>query len=224
MKILSIDTSTMISSVTVMIDGKIVGDYSINQEKTHSESLLPMIQEMLKSLDMNIREIDRIAVAKGPGSFTGLRIGMTTAKTIAQVLGTEIVGISTLKALANQVLTLKHVVPIIDARAGRVYYSIYKNRREVVQENLIYLDELLKTLPNKDYLFVGDGISKNRALLEEGGFEIANESLNRCIGRSLCELANRTDRIDDVYTLAPEYIRKSQAQQDLEKRLYDKKM
>lgn len=85
MKILAIDTSTMISSCTLMEDGVVVGDYNINQKKTHSETLVLMIEQMLEKLDVNIEDVDVFCVCKGPGSFTGLRIGMTTAKTFAQV-------------------------------------------------------------------------------------------------------------------------------------------
>lgn len=82
MKILAIDTSTMISSCSLMEDGLIVGDYNINQKKTHSETLVLMIEQMLEKLDTEIEDVDVFAVCKGPGSFTGLRIGMTTAKTL----------------------------------------------------------------------------------------------------------------------------------------------
>lgn len=90
MNILAIDTSTMISTVTIASDDEIIGDFNVNQQKTHSESLVPMIENLLNLLGMEIKDIDLYVIAKGPGSFTGLRIGMTIAKTLAQVNGKKI--------------------------------------------------------------------------------------------------------------------------------------
>ncbi|MDU2202957.1 MAG: tRNA (adenosine(37)-N6)-threonylcarbamoyltransferase complex dimerization subunit type 1 TsaB, partial [Anaerococcus hydrogenalis] len=96
MRVLGIDTSTMISTVTVVEDEKVIGDFNVNQEKTHSESLVPMIETLLKLLGLKLSDIDIFAVAQGPGSFTGLRIGMTIAKTFAQVDDKKLIPISTL--------------------------------------------------------------------------------------------------------------------------------
>lgn len=226
MKILSIDTSTMISSCSVMDNGVIVGDYNVNQKLTHSETLVPMVKDLLEKLNINLSEIDLFVVGKGPGSFTGLRIGMTVAKTFAQIYNKDIIGISTLEALASQVITDKVVVPIIDARGGRVYYGIYKNvfgkLEEIEKDNLIYFDELLERLVkmDKDIVFVGD-ITENikEEIGENINFHIAPSSLNNCIGRSLCYLSNDLTREveeNSFLTLKPEYIRKSQAERDME--------
>ena len=146
MKILSVDTSTMISSCSVMDNGIIIGDYNVNQELTHSETLVPMIKELLQKLNINLSEIDLYAVTKGPGSFTGLRIGMTVIKTFAQVYNKNIVGISTLEALANQIISNDMIIPIVDARGGRVFYGVYKrlnnNLVNIEKDNLIYFYEL----------------------------------------------------------------------------------
>ena len=103
MRILAIDTATMVTSVCLWEDHKIIGDYSVNQAKTHSESLMQMSEQLLKDLNLTYEDMDVFAVSKGPGSFTGLRIGITTAKTRAQVTGKPLVGISTLEALAYNV-------------------------------------------------------------------------------------------------------------------------
>ena len=100
MRVLGIDTSTMISTVTVVEDEKIIGDFNVNQEKTHSESLVPMIETLLNLLGLKLSDIDIFAISQGPGSFTGLRIGMTIAKTFAQVGNKKLIPVSTLKALA----------------------------------------------------------------------------------------------------------------------------
>lgn len=126
MIVLSVDTSTMISSCALLEDGVIIGEMNINQQKTHSETLVPMIKDMLERLEVEPEKIDLYAVGKGPGSFTGLRIGMTTVKTMAQVFKKDIIGISTLEALAYSVASSKKIVPLLDARGGRVYYGIYR--------------------------------------------------------------------------------------------------
>ena len=125
MKILAIDTSTMISSVGVLDGAYSLGEYSLNQVKTHSELLLPMTNELLSKLGLDLEDIDLFAVAKGPGSFTGLRIGMSAVKTMAQVLDQKIIGVSTLEALAYGVITDRLIIPIIDARGKRYFASIY---------------------------------------------------------------------------------------------------
>lgn len=223
MIVLSVDTSTMISSCALMEDGVIIGEMNINQQKTHSETLVPMIKDMLERLDIKPENIDLYTVGKGPGSFTGLRIGMTTVKTMAQVFKKEIIGISTLKALAFSVSSGKKIIPLLDARGGRVYYGIYqwKDREltEISLNELVYLDELLESLPKEEYIFVGEGARIYRDLLWEKGHETAVESLNSCIGKSLCLLGSEEKnrgKLDNPFTLAPEYIRKSQAQRDLE--------
>src|SRR5699024_6151198 len=99
MNYLAIDTSTMISTVTVADDKEILGDFNVNQAKTHSESLVPMIESLLRLLGMTVKDIDKFVIAEGPGSFTGLRIGMTIAKTLAQVENKDLLTVSTLKAM-----------------------------------------------------------------------------------------------------------------------------
>ena len=226
MKILSICTSTMISTCTIMEDGEIIGDCNINQQKTHSESLVPMIKNMLDNLNIDISEVDLYVMAKGPGSFTGLRIGMTTGKTLAQVFDKDALGISTLEALAVSCLTDKYIVPLVDARGGRVYYGIYKwedeNLVNIKEDSLIFMEDLAKELKDTDreYLFVGEGsrIFKD-LIIEENLGSLAIEPLNNCIGRGLCYLGEKyysKGIKDDIYTLSPAYIRKSQAQRDLE--------
>lgn len=227
MKILSVDTSTMISSCSIMEDDVIIGDYNVNQELTHSETLVPMIKELLGKLNIELSEIDLYAVGKGPGSFTGLRIGMTVVKTFAQIYEKSIVGISTLEAMANQITTSDYIVPIIDARGGRVYYGIYTksngNILNIEKDNLIYFDELLERLDNyeQNIKFVGEINNNFKEKIQlNSKYSIAPSSLNNCIGRSICDLASKKslDDNENFLNIKPEYIRKAQAQRDLEMR------
>ncbi len=126
MRVLAIDTSTMVSTCAILEDEKLLGEYSLNQEITHSENLVPMIKEMLDNLELNISHIDLYGVAIGPGSFTGLRIGIATIKAFAHVFDKPMVGVSTLEGLAFNLPYRGIIVPMIDARRNRVYTGIYK--------------------------------------------------------------------------------------------------
>ena len=222
MKILSIDTSGMISSCSVMEDGKIIGEFNINQKRTHSETLVPMIKEILEKLGLNTNEIDLYAVGKGPGSFTGLRIGMTVAKTLAMVFDKEIIGVSTLKSIARGVYSPEKIVSIIDARGGRVYYGIYQwkddSLEEIVNEDLIYFEDLTEQLKKSGdkYLFVGDVEDFVEDITELGYKYIDNLNTNIATNISKIAYENRDGAKKDYLDLKPEYIRKSQAQRDLE--------
>ena len=127
MKILGIDTSSMAASVAVIEDNKLICEYTINTKKTHSQKLMPMIENMLGLSDLNVREIDAIAVCEGPGSFTGLRIGMATAKAIAHVNDIPVIGVNSLEALAaNMNLCDKKICSILDAQRNQVYTGRYQ--------------------------------------------------------------------------------------------------
>ncbi len=148
MNILAIDTSTMISTVTISDSVEILGDFNVNQQKTHSESLVPMIENLLKLLGMEVADIDKFVIAKGPGSFTGLRIGMTIAKTLAQASKKELIPVSTLLALANNSSSDRFKVPMIDARGNRIYGAVYdKDFNEIIKEDLYTID-VFKDLVN----------------------------------------------------------------------------
>ena len=125
MKILGIDTSTKIATIAVIDEEKVLGEYTLNQEMSHSENLIPMIKELLNNLDMKIENIDLYGVAIGPGSFTGLRIGVAAIKSLAHLFNKAIVGISTLEAMAYNLPHNKIVVPMLDARRDRVYTGVY---------------------------------------------------------------------------------------------------
>lgn len=225
MKILSIDTSTMISNCSLVVDDRVLGDYAIDQQKTHSESLMPMILTMLEDLDMGLEEIDLFAVAKGPGSFTGLRIGMTVAKTLAQMHGKPIVGISTLEAMAYNASSSDLIVPIIDARGRRVYYGQYRliDNEMVPQsaDRMSTMDQILEEIDGttQPLIFAGEAVLKYKDELKSLNLNYVADHLTNCIGRSIAILArNKYGKYgsDDLFLLKPEYLRKSQAQLDYE--------
>lgn len=220
MRVLAIDTSTMISTVTVSEDKKIIGDFNVNQEKTHSESLVPMIENLLSLLGIKLSEIDLFAVAKGPGSFTGLRIGMTIAKTFAQVNNKKLIPISSLKALALN-SSSKYKASMLDARGNRVYGALYDEKlNEIVKEDLYTIDDF-STLCNESGLSF-DLVSEVSSKYEDK-FDRANIldfTFSSCIGKNLCKLAmDDKDKEIDLFEIVPNYMRKSQAERDRKKKL-----
>lgn len=230
MKILALDTSTMMASCAVMDEVRILGEYSLSQEMSHSERLVPMIDEMLAGLNLKIKDIDLYGVAIGPGSFTGLRIGVATVKAFAHMFDKPIIGVPTIEALAFNLPYNEVVVPMIDARRNRVYTGIYSwedgNLNTIMDADALEIDELLKTLKgNYDNIVVnGDGSTLYREKIEEvlkEKVKFSTRGLNYCKASSIGELAlikYNNGIIDDYYTLIPDYLRKSQAERELEKK------
>lgn len=222
MNILAIDTSTMISTVTIASDGEIIGDFNVNQQKTHSESLVPMIESLLDLLGMDIKDIDTYVISKGPGSFTGLRIGMTIAKTLAQANDKALIPVSTLLALVNNSSSDRLKVPMIDARGNRIYGAVYdKDFNEVIKEDLYTIDVFSKLVNdlNNEVELIGEVASKYEELFSNG--RTLPLSFNNCIGKSLVKIGLETcDQSYNLYELSPNYLRKSQAEREL---LNDKK-
>ena len=223
MKILAIDTSTTHSSCAVMDDNNIVGDFSINQSMSHNEILLVMVDEMLKKLNIDIEDIDLFVAVTGPGSFTGIRIGVTVVKALAMALNKPIVAVNTLEALSFGVFSDKKKIPLIDARGERVYYGVYEgiNNENIVAPALLTIDELLDEFSDKGkFVFVGDCVNlyKDR-ILENKNFETTPACLNSCISKNACVIGKQKYErgdISDCFSLSPEYVRLSQAQRDLE--------
>lgn len=216
MNILAIDTSTMISTVTIASENEILGDFNVNQQKTHSESLVPMIETLLNLLGMEIKDIDEFVIAEGPGSFTGLRIGMTIAKTLAQVNDRKLVPISTLLALANNSSSDKLKVPMLDARGNRVYGAVYdKEFNEIIKEDLYTIEDFSKLVNDldKEIELIGDISLKYQDLFEKE--KVLPINFRNTIGKSLIKLALENKNDYDLYQLVPNYLRKSQAEREL---------
>ena len=129
MKILALDSSGLVASVALTEDDDLIAEYTVQYKKTHSQTLLPMLEEIRKMVELDLKEVDAIAVAAGPGSFTGLRIGSATAKGLAFALEKPIIPVPTLDGLAYQMYgTDALVCPIMDARRNQVYTGIYEFR------------------------------------------------------------------------------------------------
>ncbi|WP_321383430.1 tRNA (adenosine(37)-N6)-threonylcarbamoyltransferase complex dimerization subunit type 1 TsaB [uncultured Enterococcus sp.] len=175
MRILAIDTSNQTLSVSVMEGNRILGEYTSTTKKNHSMTLMPAITELMKTSQLKPTDIDRVVVAQGPGSYTGLRIGVTTAKTIAYTLNKELVGISSLLTLAAGCVNVESlIVPLFDARRNNVYtgaYSYNKDQQKwetVVSDHHTSLEAWLTRLSEyPSVYFVGEDVEKFRLLIEE---------------------------------------------------------
>lgn len=214
----------------VIEDGNLIGEYSLSHDMSHSERLVPMIKEVLDNLNLSINDIDLFGVAVGPGSFTGLRIGLATVKTFAHITNKPIVGVSTLEAMAYNLPFNGVIVPMIDARRQRVYTGIYtwegQNLKTIMEPCILEIDELLEKL-NKDYENIvvnGDGsiVFKDvimNTLKDKVRFSTIGQNMSKA--SSICELAlykYENNQMDNYLTLSPEYLIETQAQRELNER------
>ncbi len=165
MNILAVDTSTLVLSVAVLDEQKVLGEKSTNLKKNHSVRLMPAIDELLHDLDLTLADMDLLTVTAGPGSYTGVRIGVTTVKTFAYALDKPFIGVSTLEVLAmNGIHFSGLIVPLLDARRKQVYSAIYQAKdgrlQEQLSEQIIPLETLLEQLKDqpKEVLFLGDDV------------------------------------------------------------------
>lgn len=227
MKILAIDTSTSVMSIALMDEQKVYAEVSTNLKINHSIRLMPTIDQMFTEVKWSPNDIELIAVAKGPGSYTGVRIGVTTAKTYAWALKIPLVGVSTLEAMASTHLHYNGVIsPLIDARRGQVYTGLFKNsdkKTEVLEnERIILLTDWLDVIMKEKspILFVGDDIVIHHeilnkvapnAQLSEQAFNIPRASI---IG-NIAYWKHKSGFSDNIYTFAPTYLQLAEAEKKL---------
>ena len=223
MNILAIDTSSLNATVSVINDDKLLGEFTISNKNTHSQIIMPMLDEMLKFAGVDIDDIDVFATAIGPGSFTGLRIGIATAKALCQGGRKKIIGVSALEGLTENVYQEgKIICPIIDARRGDVYNALYLNGECIVKERAINIECLIDELNNVDkkVVFVGDGVLLHRELIIEklgDKAELAPPTKIMAKASSIAYIALRRAKnndFDDIYNLEPIYLRQSQAERE----------
>lgn len=230
MKILAVDTSSKVASCALVADGKLMAECVLNNGLTHSETILPMIDDVMKKSGQTPQNIDVFAVANGPGSFTGLRIGVATVKGLALAAKKKAVGINTLLALCYNLPFCPYLIsPIMDARRGEVYNAFYKlengELKEITAPRGIALADCLAELKKRGekVVFLGDGVAVFKDTIKE---ELGDLALfapeNACEQRasSVCMAAfAKIEKIGDKEEkLAPFYIRKSQAERELEER------
>ena len=227
MKILSIESASVTASCALAEDDNILGEYTLRHKKTHSEKLMPLIEELMHELALKMDDIDVIAVSEGPGSYTGLRIGAAIAKSLAFAADIKVVSVPTLKSLAANVFDLdKLIVPIMDAKAGRIYTGIYKwengELTEVIEQFPCNIDDLIKILNNYDdtVIFNGDGSVNYRAKIEQSlnrKSYFAPEIYNYLKASTLSVISYKM-AVDGKFVPAndfkPQYLRLSQAERN----------
>ncbi|NLK94802.1 MAG: tRNA (adenosine(37)-N6)-threonylcarbamoyltransferase complex dimerization subunit type 1 TsaB [Clostridiales bacterium] len=230
MKILSIDTSSKVATVAILDDDVLVGEYILNNKREHSVILIPMIEELLKESNLSIDEIDGYVVSKGPGSFTGLRIGLATIKGMSFGSNKPYVSISSLDALAYSLLSFNGIIcPIMDALRDNVYTSLYVNNNGVLENILditsMEIQDLVSLLNEKktNVIFTGDAVYKHKEYIKENmdNAFFAQNHLNIVRASSLGELGMSLLKsgIKDDPNSAPVYLKKPQAERELERRL-----
>lgn len=230
MKILGIDSSSLVASVAVVADDVLIAEYTVNFKKTHSQTLLPMLDEVAKMVELDLHTIDGIAVAGGPGSFTGLRIGTATAKGLGLALKKPLIHVPTLDAMAyNMWGSDRLLCPMMDARRNQVYTGLYRCRLalEVVKPQwVVDVGELMEELNEmgQQVLFLGDGVPVYRQQIEEGlkvPYEFAPAHNNRQRAAAVAVLGGeyfKQGRIVSAAEFQPDYLRKSQAEREREER------
>lgn len=232
MKILGIDSSGIVASVAVVEDDTLLAEYTVNYKKTHSQTLLPMLDEVSKMTELELDTVDAIAVAAGPGSFTGLRIGSATAKGLGLALKKPLVAVPTADALAYNLYDVKGLVcPVMDARRNQVYTGIYRfenHRLSVVKEQFAAdIRELLSKLneTGEEVTFLGDGVPVFRRIIEENlrvPYSFAPAHVNRqraAAVAALGEVYYKEGRMETAMEHTPDYLRVSQAEREREERL-----
>lgn len=243
MKILGIESAALTASVAVVSDGILTAEYTVTDKKTHSQTLLPMLDEVKRILELNPAEIDAIAISAGPGSFTGLRIGAATAKGLGLALGKPLVAVSTLEALAFNLADSELLLcPVMDARRNQLYNGLYRRTRteksefnagscltEVVAPRAVAAEALIEELNARGeaVIFLGDGVPVLSGLAASltVPYSVAAPNNSRARAASVAALgeiyaaAGKTVPAEDF---APEYLRKSQAEREREEAIqYD---
>ena len=226
MKILAIESSATCASVCLAADRNLIAEYSINYKLTHSQTLMPMIEEITNLTELDINTLDFIACVSGPGSFTGLRIGAATAKGLAHGLNIPIIPVPTLDSLAYNIFnTDKMVCPIMDARRNQVYSAFYIWENGVQKRLTDYMAESIEKIIQmaqaykKEVIFVGDGINANRSALENYK-EFIFPPLNCNIQKASSAAGLAFDFAESgnfvpFSEFSPIYLRKPQAEREL---------
>ncbi|GLB61963.1 tRNA (adenosine(37)-N6)-threonylcarbamoyltransferase complex dimerization subunit type 1 TsaB [Cytobacillus sp. NCCP-133] len=222
MKVLSIDTSNYPLGVALLDEEKVIGEYITNVKKNHSIRVMPAIDMLMNDCDVKPADLDKIVVAKGPGSYTGVRIGVTIAKTLAWTLNKPLVGISSLEIFAASAGRYFNgvIAPLFDARRGQIYTGLYQYKEgslvSLLKDQLLLSKDWAAKLSeqNEKVLFIGNDLPIHRAVLEE-------TLKNQAIFAALTEhnprpaelaLLGRDREGEEIHSFVPNYIRLAEAE------------
>ena len=224
MKVLGVDTSTACGSLGIIDDDAVVAEYALLRDETHSTRLVPAIQALLKEARLDLDEIDGMAVSLGPGSFTGLRVGLSAVKGFAVAAERPVVGVPTLDALAfNLPFTPYLICPLVDARKGEVYTALYEDGEggriaQLTPYQVLSPLDLLEKIPLQETIFLGDGVEVYGELIEErlGAKALfAPPHLRFLRGSTVAEIGLqrfKKGENDNISSLVPIYVRPSDAE------------
>jgi len=222
-KILGIDTSSSSLSVAVMDDDLLKGEFTLNHKLTHSEQMMPLLDSLLSHLELKMSDIDLIGVSVGPGSFTGIRIGVAAANAMAMALDIPVVGISSLEAMAYTAgETAYTIVSTFDAQRERFYFNAYRFENSELKaleaEDVLEKEDLIKKLESyHKVLLLGDAVFINEEL--PLNVKKAKRAVRYVRASSVCELAHRDYLLGKTGFAVPVYLRKSQAEIQFEERM-----
>ena len=237
MKVLALDSSGLVASIAIVQDDELLGEYTINHKKTHSQTLLPMLDEVAKMIELDMNTIDFIAVSAGPGSFTGLRIGSATAKGLALALDKQIVSVPTIDAMAYNLWGSEgQICPIMDARRNQVYTGLYQFEDEhmntILSECVLMIEEIIARIneSGKKTILLGDGVAAFREYIEENikvPYKFAPANNNKQRASSVAALGielYKEGKAEDAKVHKPEYLRLSQAERERQEKARDFKI
>ncbi|MDH6364969.1 tRNA threonylcarbamoyladenosine biosynthesis protein TsaB [Enterococcus sp. PF1-24] len=219
---LGIDTSNQALAVGVVEDKQVLGQIQLNVKQNHSIALMPAIDTLVKSLGLTPKAIQRIVVAEGPGSYTGLRIGVTVAKTLVYTLNQELVGVSSLQALAaNCVSREGWIIPLFDARRENVYAGIYQWQagelvNQLADQHIALTDLLTKIPEGQKVYFVGSDVAKFQEKIKAG---LPHAEINQephwdlPSGAVVALLGENAQPVADVHSFLPKYLKRVEAEE-----------
>lgn len=222
MRIIALETATMTGSIAVVDEERVISEISLNINATYSEKLMIAIEQLLALSGLTIDDMDGIAVSIGPGSFTGLRIGLSAAKGLSYASGKPLIAIPTIDALAlNMPFSNRLVCPILDARKGEVYTALYRPNGQFSQkltDDMVVIPSKLIEMIKEETVFLGEGVYAYGALFKEqltGLYHEAPVPLRTPKASNVAMLAMerlKKGEADDPFSLVPRYIRKSEAE------------
>ena len=228
MKIIAIDSSGLVATVAIATEDSITAEYTVNYKKTHSQTLLPMLSAISDMTELDLDTVDAIAVAAGPGSFTGLRIGSATAKGLGLAMKKPIIEVPTVDALAANMWGVTDVIcPIMDARRSQVYTGLYEfdDDNELIILHEQYAEDISVVVEEingigRPVVFLGDGVPVYKDVIEKiikVPVRFAPPHMNRQRAGALAYLAARYYRDGKTVSAAehkPQYLRVSQAERE----------
>ena len=230
MKVLAVDTSTTSCSVAIVDKDTLLAEVTNVREQTHSKHLMNMINTVIGLSGLALSDLDGFAVTKGPGTFTGLRIGISSVKGLAEASGKPIVGVSSLDALAMQVSSSYCICPLLDARKGEVYFARYRFREgsliKDIEEQVFPPEKAVSDL-NEECIFVGNGVLLYQEMIlnklgESAHFAMSFQNTIRAstVAHLSMHRFIKADT-DDIGMFVPHYIRKSDAELKLKRSFSD---